>query len=253
MNLGGELICVALVSKCIQCTCWTVRWSVCALERSCDRGSTRPPPSASKAHLFQICTSCMHWRRLRWCDGTEWEWMEWDGMRCGWKAGKGDLCICDCRECFMVLNVADRTGLEPSPGTRTSLQVTSKSGQCCQNDVTHTAYWAYIARPSRCNTCVLFCFIFLFCTFSSFLAITKDVNTKQNDIERLNHYVLTICNRHILDVEARTPADPTVFVKENCLHSFVNASHICMCAFVHSQMCMFNTSMKKKCPIKLTI
>lgn len=62
----------------------------------------------------------------------------------------------------------------------------------------------------------MFCFffIFLFCTFTSFLAITKDVNTKRKDIERLNHYVLTICNRHILDVEARTqPADPAIFVK----------------------------------------
>lgn len=63
-----------------------------------------------------------------------------DGMRCGWKAGKGVVCIRDSRECLRVLNVADRTGLEPSPGTRTSLQVTSKSGQCCQNDVTQTAY-----------------------------------------------------------------------------------------------------------------
>lgn len=63
-----------------------------------------------------------------------------DGMRCGWKAGKVVVCIRDSRERFVVLNVADRTGLEPSPGTRTSLQVTSKSGQCCQNDVTQTAY-----------------------------------------------------------------------------------------------------------------
>lgn len=61
-------------------------------------------------------------------------------MWCGLKAEKGVVCICDSRECFMVLNVADRTGLDPSPGTRTSLQVTSKSGQCCQKDVTQTAY-----------------------------------------------------------------------------------------------------------------
>lgn len=83
-----------------------------------------------------------------------------DGMRCGWKAGKGDVCICDNRECFMVLNVADRTGLEPSPGTRTSLQVTSKSGQCCQNDVTQTAYWAYIARLQ--GAILVFCFVSFF-------------------------------------------------------------------------------------------
>lgn len=251
MNLGGELNCVALVSKCVQCTCWTVRWVYVRLSVHVIAEAHGPLLRPWKPICFRFApVACIG---IACADATGRNGSVWDGMRCGWKAGKGDVCICDNRECFMVLNVADRTGLEPSPGTRTSLQVTSKSGQCCQNDVTHTAYWAYIALPSRCNTCVLFCFIFLFCTFTSFLAITKDVNTKQKDIERLNHYVLTICNRHILDVEARTTADPTVFVKENCLHSFVNASHICMCAFVHSQMCMFNTNMKKKCPMKLTI
>lgn len=44
----------------------------------------------------------------------------------GAKAEGEVVCICDSRGCFMVLNVADRTGPEPSPGTRTSLQVTSR-------------------------------------------------------------------------------------------------------------------------------
>lgn len=96
-------------------------------------------------------------------DATGRNGSEWDGMRCGWKAGKGDVCICDCRECCMVLNVADRTGLEPSPGTRTSLQVTSKSGQCCQNDVTHSLLSVYCPPFKVQYLCfVLFHFSFLY-------------------------------------------------------------------------------------------
>lgn len=125
-----------------------------------------------------------------------------------WKAEQEAVCICDSKGCFMVLNVADRTGSEPSPGTRTSLQVTSRVDSTVKM-MLHKQLTKHILPPSRCNTFVLLiCFSFLY--FYNVLAITKDVNTKQKDNERLNHYMLTICNRHMM-LRARMrakPADP---------------------------------------------
>lgn len=142
MNLGGVLLCVALVSNasgaCVELYYGVyVRMSVHVIAEA--RGLLLWP---RKPICFRFAPVACISLRLRMVSPLlmRWAMMEADGMRCGWKAGKGVVCIRDSRERFVVLNVADRTGLEPSPGTRTSLQVTSKSGQCCQNDVTQTAY-----------------------------------------------------------------------------------------------------------------
>lgn len=151
----------------------------------------------------------------------------------GMKAEDELVCFCDSRGCFMVLNVADRTGPEPSPGTRTSLQVTSRVDSTVKM-MLHKQPTKHILPAFEVQYVVQFfvllsCFSFLY--LYNALAITKDVNTKRRYWKIKSLYVNHM-QRHILDVEGQNRADPDSLLKENRLRSSVNAWHMCTCAFM---------------------
>lgn len=142
--------------------CWTVRRGAracCAwaLRRSQKRVS---PSSAFKPESlfcfrFTLVSNMAEARRAL---------INSDRNQDGMKAEDEVVCFCDSRGCFMVLNVADRTGPEPSPGTRTSLQVTSRVDSTVKM-MLHKQLTKHILPAFEVQYFVQFCFVDLLFLF----------------------------------------------------------------------------------------
>lgn len=145
-------------------------------------------------------------------------------------------------ESFMVLNVADRRGLDLSPAPTTQLPHTSRkdSGvtQTLQNKTTKLRI--YIARLQGAILCYVFlyvfCFDFIFVSFTFYFGHNQGCKYKNIQHSRFIAANLTSPSRS--HVRGKTKKKSKVMC---------NASYMCMCALSH--MCMLTHI--QKCPVTL--